>query len=385
MVSVQRRKAMPRKGENIYRRKDGRWEARYIHHYENGKAKYRYVYGATYMEAKQKRIEVQTTPQWEKIAADKRHATFEKLTEHWLKDIKVTVKESTYTRYYRIVYNYLIPRLKNQSLAKIDLEFLKGLTEELLLEGSTQKEPLAPKTVSDIVCVLKSILQYGKNNGYPSPDFTVLRHPQKSLKPARVLTEDSRLKLEKILLNAEDTTSLGILFALFTGVRIGELCGLRWEDVDFNSFTVSIKRTVERIADLDPNTSAKTKVVLSEPKTENSIRTIPLPGFLAEYLECRRREPQFYLLTGKRKYTEPHQFYVRYRNYLEEHGIENYTFHSLRHTFATRCVEMEFDTKSLAEILGHSHISTTLSIYVHPSLQQKKLQMDRLVPGRLEE
>ncbi len=181
-------------------------------------------------------------------------------------------------------------------------------------------------------------------------------------------------------MNAEDTTSLGILFALFTGVRIGELCGLRWEDVDFQSLTVSIKRTVERIADLDPNTAKKTKVVLSEPKTENSIRIIPLPGFLAEYLEMRKRDPKFYLLTGKRKYTEPHQFYVRYQNYLEKHGIENYTFHSLRHTFATRCVEMEFDTKSLAEILGHSHISTTLSIYVHPSLQQKKMQMNRLAP-----
>ena len=371
---------MPRKGENIYRRKDGRWEARYIHHYENGKAKYRYVYGATYKEAKQKRIEVQTTPQWEMISADKRHAKFEELTEHWLKDIKVAVKESTYTRYYSIVQNYLIPRLEKQSLAKIDLEFLKGLTEELLLEGSTQREPLAPKTVSDIVCVLKSILQYGKNNGYPCPDFTVLRHPQKLLKPARILTEDTRIKLEKILLNAEDTTSLGILFALFTGVRIGELCGLRWEDVDFQSLTVSIKRTVERIADLDPNTAKKTKVVLSEPKTENSIRIIPLPGFLAEYLEMRKRDPKFYLLTGKRKYTDPHQFYVRYQNYLEKHGIENYTFHSLRHTFATRCVEMEFDTKSLAEILGHSHISTTLSIYVHPSLQQKKMQMNRLAP-----
>ena len=330
---------MPRKGE------DGRWEARYIHHYENGKAKYRYVYGATYKEAKQKRIEVQTTPQWEMISADKRHAKFEELTEHWLKDIKVAVKESTYTRYYSIVQNYLIPRLEKQSLAKIDLEFLKGLTEELLLEGSTQREPLAPKTVSDIVCVLKSILQYGKNNGYPCPDFTVLRHPQKLLKPARILTEDTRIKLEKILLNAEDTTSL-----------------------------------VERIADLDPNTTKKTKVVLSEPKTENSIRIIPLPGFLAEYLEMRKRDPKFYLLTGKRKYTEPHQFYVRYQNYLEKHGIENYTFHSLRHTFATRCVEMEFDTKSLAEILGHSHISTTLSIYVHPSLQQKKMQMNRLAP-----
>ena len=110
---------------------------------------------------------------------------------------------------------------------------------------------------------------------------------------------------------------------------------------------------------------------------------IPLPEFLAEYLLGRKCDPECYLLTGNRKHTEPHQFYIRYQRYLEQHGIENYTFHALRHTFATRCVEIGFDTKSLSEILGHSDINTTLSVYVHPSLQQKKVQMERLTPHML--
>lgn len=371
---------MPRKGENIFKRKDGRWEARYIHHYENGKAKYRYLYAATYAEAKAKKIEAQSKPDQISIPAAKRLVTFDELADLWLEEIKTTVKESTFTRYHRIVQRYLHPLLEKQNLSKMDSAFLKGLTEKLLQEGGTNKNALAPKTVSDIVCVLKTILQYGRENNYPCPNLGSLRYPQKTAKSVKILTEDNRIKLEKMLLDAEDTTSLGILFTLFTGVRIGELCGLRWEDLDFHSYTVNIRRTVERIADLDPQAPTKTKVVICEPKTENSIRTIPLPDFLMKYLEGRQCSPDCYLLTGCRKHTEPHQFYVRYRKYLVRHGIDLHTFHALRHTFATRCVEEGFDTKSLAEILGHASINTTLAIYVHPSVHQKKIQMEKLTP-----
>lgn len=374
---------MPRRGENIFRRKDGRWEARYIHHYENGKAKYRYIYGATYMEVKAKKMAEQALPENNIVPHDKRTATFETLAGVWLADIRVTVKESTYTRYHRIVQVYLFPHLRQQSLSKIDAAFLRGLPEKLLGEGGIGGTPLSSKSVSDIVCVLKSIFQYGRNHEYPCPESSLLRYPQKKSKSIKILTDENRMKLEKLLLNSEDTTSLGILFTMFTGVRIGELCGLRWEDIDFRSLTVHVSRTVERIADLNPKAESKTKVVVSEPKTENSFRIIPLPEFLAGYLLMRKRDPQCYLLTGNRKYTEPHQFYIRYQNYLKQHGIENYSFHALRHTFATRCVEMGFDTKSLSEILGHANINTTLSVYVHPSIQQKKTQMERLTPNHV--
>ncbi|MCI8796089.1 MAG: tyrosine-type recombinase/integrase [Dorea sp.] len=374
---------MPRRGENIFKRKDGRWEARYIHHYENGKAKYRYIYGASYMEVKAKRLAEQALPENNIIPHNKQTATFETLAGVWLADVKVTVKESTYTRYYRIVQVYLFPHLRQQPLSKIDAAFLRGLPEKLLGEGGIGGTPLSPKSVSDILCVLKSIFQYGRKYEYPCPESNLLRYPQKKSKSIKILTEENRMKLEQLLLDSEDTTSLGILFTMFTGVRIGELCGLRWEDIDFHSFTVHVCRTVERIADLNPKAEAKTKVVVSEPKTKNSFRIIPLPEFLAGYLSVRKRDPQCYLLTGNKKHTEPHQFYIRYQNYLRRHGIENHSFHALRHTFATRCVEMGFDTKSLSEILGHANINTTLSVYVHPSIQQKKTQMERLTPSHV--
>lgn len=374
---------MSRKGENIFKRKDGRWEARFIHHYEGGKAKYRYLYGKTYTEVKAKKQAELTMPENTKISTIKQRATFGTLANLWLEDIKITVKESTYTRYYRIVTKYLFPILKEQILSKIDQQYLSQLPKKLLTEGGINQNALSPKTVSDIICVLKQIFHYGEENEYPCPNVVSLKYPQKVPKTMKILNDTDRIRMEQLLLVSEDPTSLGILFTLFTGVRIGELCGLRWEDIDFRNATVTVCRTVERIADLDTKTKSKTKVIISEPKTESSIRIIPLPTFLVEYLSIRKKEDNCYLLTGSPKHTEPHQYYVRYRKFLKKNGIDSYTFHALRHTFATRCVELGFDTKSLAEILGHSNITTTLSVYVHPTLQQKKEQMDRLVPASL--
>lgn len=374
---------MSKRGENIFKRKDGRWEARYIHHYENGKAVYRYLYGKTYTEVKAKRQAELSLPENSKKSVIKSQVIFDELAALWLSDIKCTVKESTYTRYFRTVKKYLSPYFQKKSVIKTDKEYLRSFTDYLLAGGGANGDPLSAKTVSDILCVLKAILKYGEENNYPVPSTDCIKYPQKSSKKITILPDEQRIKTEQILFHSEDTVCLGILFTLYTGVRIGELCGLRWEDINFSEETVKVCRTVERIADLNPFSNQKTKVIISEPKTENSIRTIPLPSCLIEYLRNKRCADSCYILTGNRYFTEPHQYYVRYRKFLERNEINTYTFHALRHTFATRCVELGFDTKSLAEILGHSNVTTTLSFYVHPTLQQKKNQMERLVPAAL--
>jgi len=290
---------------------------------------------------------------------------------------------STYTRYYRIVDKYLLPLLKDQTLIKIDQKYINSFAEILLKEGGIKKKGLSPKTVTDILCVLKSIFKYGTENGYPTPDINGIKHPKKYQKNIKILSEDARKKIEKQLIVSEDLISLGIIFTLFTGVRIGELCGLRWGDIDFKSSIVTICRTVNRISNLDPLLTAKTKVIVSEPKTEHSLRLIPIPSFLMSYLYERKSNENCYILTGTTKFTEPQHFYMQYKKYLQKNGIEDYTFHALRHTFATRCVELGFDTKSLSEILGHSNITTTLSVYIHPTIQQKKKLMERLIPSCL--
>ena len=185
-------------------------------------------------------------------------------------------------------------------------------------------------------------------------------------------------RLEEILLSSDDRISLGILLTLHTGIRNGELCGLRWGDFDFSSGTIRICRTVERIKDLTPLAERKTKVVITEPKTESSKREIPLPKTLCLYLRSHSGATDEYLLTGTDKPSEPHTLYVRYERFLRRNGFESYTFHAIRHTFATRGIASGFDAKSLSEILGHSDVTTTLRCYVHPSMDEKRNQMETL-------
>lgn len=371
---------MSRKGENIFKRKDGRWEARYIHHYENGVAKYRYIYGATYMEAKRKRTEDKCVFGVNTKENKPINYNFEFLSTEWLKSIKHTVKESTYARYVRIVRRYLCPNFSDKSNVLLTETQINELTNRFLTEGGYRKNPLSPKTVSDIICVFNLIAKYGNKKGICHIDTANVKRPKSTKKPVEILDNTALAALESILLNFEDSLCLGLLFALFSGVRIGELCGIRWEDINFQLQTVTIKRTIERIANTDKSAQTKTKVIINTPKTESSYRVIPLQKFLVDVLQKNKKPGNCYLLTGTTKYTEPHQYYVRYKRFLKRNNLGEYTFHCLRHTFATRCVEAGFDIKSLSEILGHSSVTTTMTIYIHPTLEQKRLQMEKIIP-----
>ena len=381
---------MSRKGENIFRRKDGRWEARYIHHYESGRAVYRFIYGKTYTEAKEKRKLLISVCENEKHTGKKSDLTFEDLCKKWLSDVKLSVKESTYTRYERIVTKYVLSNIGNPDMLSMDARRINSFAKELLLFGGLTGKGLSPKSVSDVLCVLKSILKFGVMHGEIDINLDGIRHPQKEGKQIEVLSDANRTRLEKILFSKKSPLNLGIMLSLFCGLRIGEICGLRWGDVDFEGKTLSVLRSVERISNIAPFAKNKTKVIICEPKTKNSIRTIPLQEFIIHYakdvfLKEKTKNPHFttnsaYILTGNEKPTEPHNFYMRYKRFMKRAGIEGYSFHALRHTFATRCVEVGFDPKSLAEILGHSSVTTTLSVYVHPTLAQKRAQMDRIIP-----
>lgn len=369
---------MPRRGENIYKRSDGRWEAKYIHHYVNGRAVYHSVYAPTYAEVKAKRAKVKINPHQSSQATES--AVFEDIAMQWLSDIRITVKESTFTRYHRIVTKYLMPQFQNQEIGKMDASYFVGLTERLLTGGGVSGTALSAKTVTDIVSVLKSILKYAGDNGYELPNSCRLKYPPKDKKEVNALQIDARQSLEAVIAHSDDPTCLGICFAYYTGIRIGELCGLQWGDIDFQQHSVTIQRTIERISNLDPSADTKTKLVISKPKTSASFRTIPIPDYLMSYLEKYRKPEDVYLITGTRKHTEPSQFYLHYQKFLEINHIPKHSFHTLRHTFATRCVENGFDAKTLSEILGHSSITTTLSTYVHPSMEQKRRMMESLTP-----
>lgn len=288
----------------------------------------------------------------------------------WLKSKSPDVKESTFTRYVRIVEKYILPSFETQQLVKIDAIIINKAFDLL-------KNRLSDKTVSDIRCVFKSIWSFGIKNNYPCCDFPFPKSRIKTTHKIYVIPPDARRKMEHALLKYNNQLSLGVFFTLFTGVRIGELCGLKWGDIDFENGYAHIRRTVERIADLN-SPYRKTKVIISKPKTENAERIIPLPSCLMEYIHPFRNGDDKYILSGKHEPTEPRAYYAKYKQFLIQNDLGNYTFHELRHTFATQCVDMGFDVKSLSEILGHSNVTTTMNLYVHPTLQMKKRQMDML-------
>ncbi len=357
---------MSRKGENIYKRKDGRWEASIAFGSCGKKTRYLYVYGRTYAEARAKKADALSRPENVRAPVSKRAASVGEAAEEWLSYAKDRVKESTYARYRRAADKVILPAVGNKTISSIDTDDISRF-----LAGGV------PQTAGD---VWRALWRYAKKRGYPCCDFPETKKERPKIRSAKIIPDESRRAVEDTLMRSDDLTSLGIFFTLFTGVRIGELCGIRWDDIDLDGGSVTVRRTIERIPDVSAASGRKTKVIVGTPKTGSSARTIPLPRFLTEYLRTKSRSGEDYLITGKPKFTEPHSCYVRYRRFLEKNGIERYTFHTLRHTFATGCIDAGFDVKSLSEILGHSSVATTMAYYVHPTMQMKKRQMDMLLP-----
>ena len=362
---------MPRRGENIWKRSDGSWEGRYIKDRDmKGKAIYGFVYGKTYAEAKQKK-QLCLSELGKGKNGPKTECLFEAATQAWLQQIEEKVRESTYSKYRRLCSSYICPFLGKITLDNLTEEKMDKFTEYLLKNGGASENTLSPKTVLDILTVTKHILKYRKID-------VNIKLPKQKKPSIRILTRNDQRKLEEHLVGSEDPIRLGILFDLYTGLRLGELCALKWSDIDFQNASVHVRCSVSRIQDPDPAAKKRTKLILERPKTESSERDIPLPRFLLNYLLQHRGRDSAYLLTGTEKLIEPRCFSLKYKRILKSCNLEKYNFHALRHTFATRCVENGFDIKALSEILGHSDIKTTLSRYVHPSMEMKRREMDKL-------
>lgn len=210
------------------------------------------------------------------------------------------------------------------------------------------------------------------------PELEII-YPRERRKTVRVLDAQEEETLTLFLAEEMDLCKFGVYLALRTGLRIGEVCALRWSDISLRAHTLSICQTAQRIRRLDKGEHTRTELVIGEPKTDSSYRTIPLMPDLAAL--CRRfypQNPDAYVLTGTGRCMDPRKLQRRLKEYTNRCRITEVHFHTLRHTFATRCIEAGFDAKTLSEILGHSDISITLNQYVHPNLEQKRENMSRL-------
>ena len=304
----------------------------------------------------------------------------------WLSSIRQDVKASTLARYHFLLQYHIFPELGMIPLNRLDNVLLEEYVRKKRDTGSRDGGELAPKTVNCLISVIKQVLRFAEEEGCLDKPLKI-RALRQNKPEIRIMTREEQRQLETMAAKDGGPAALGILVALYTGLRIGEVCALQWKDISLEYSVITVSRTISRIQEYRTREygsrvkAARTRVVLSSPKTDSSRRMIPIADALKEFLMPYRSAPDCYLLTGKTNYIDPRTFYRKYRRFLEECGIGPYNYHALRHTFATRCVESGADIKSLSEILGHADVSVTLGRYVHPSMEQKKQTIEKMFLG----
>lgn len=358
---------MARTGENIYKRKDGRYEGRYIKGYDiNGKAQWGYVYGKTYADAKEKLAEqrVSAKNSTQLVSSD---LTLAAWIEKWI-DAQKQIKLTTKMMYQSHLKNHIAGGIGNVKLKKLNEDIIQAFVDDLTVKYSA-------KTVHTIFSMLRLALTDAKRRKLINDVYSDIRLPKIKQKAVQVLSKEEQKRLEKAILTSGNRYDIGILICLYTGIRIGELCALKWENINLKKGTITISQTVQRIKNTDGK--AKTKINFAKPKSLSSARTIPIPTFLAEELKKYER-PSGYILRDNGKFTDTRNISRRFKQLLKEADIENMNFHSTRHTFSTRALELGFDPKTLSEILGHSNVTTTLNLYAHSLPEHKRKEMERL-------
>lgn len=361
------------KGENIYKRKDGRWEARYIKERKSdGTLRYGYSYGHTYAEAKEKaeiaRLEVLSNQR----TIERSAVSFQDASQKWLIRKTCRLKQSTWHRYAAMVSGHLGTFFNGMDIRQITSDEADRFTRWMM-----EEQGLSAKTTRDYLILLGTILADAASTSNPPFTPPVIQHPKETRQEMRVLTDSEQRRLRLYLEEHLTPDNLGILLSLFTGLRIGELCALRWEHVNLEDQILKVEATLSRIPAREGD--RKTQVCILTPKTDRSARTIPLCNYLVNLIErCPDRHPENYILTSSPICMDPRTLQNRFKRITETCSLSGVHFHTLRHTFATRCVELSVDTKCLSEILGHASIRTTLERYVHTSMNLKKENMKKL-------
>lgn len=359
---------MGKKGLNIYCRKDGRWEGRYKDGFrEDGKAKYRSVYAATYSAVRKKLLKIYAAIEQPMSVCV---MTVKQLFLEWVEMKKLTVKESTIENYVFKANKHLFAAFGNIKFSELSVNLVCKFIQDKLNDG------LSAKYVSDMVVILKSMAKYASKTYNCKNPICDIELPKIEKTELKLYSDEQQNSLKSTLLLKMNLTKLGILLCLYTGIRIGELCALKWNDINFHEKTLSISKTCQRIR---TKGDTATKLIITSPKSRSSVRVIPLPEFIIKLLkEFAPSDENTYLLSSSDKVTEPRTIQYRFHSILRKAELPSINFHSLRHIFATSCIEMGFDVKTLSEILGHGTVEITLNRYVHSSMNRKRKCMEKL-------
>ena len=299
------------------------------------------------------------------------------ISRQWINSVTPSLKDSSVNKYEDLLRCYILPYFEGQSISQINSKDIKLLVDELLISGGKNQQGLSKTTISEVLSVMNRLRHYADSREIPVSFSTESIHLKRISGKVRVFSLSEEKTLIQWLCNNYDRTALSVLLCLFSGIRIGEVCALTWEDFDFTQGVLSITKTMQRIRLRDSSTK-KTSVRITPPKSECSIRTIPIADNIKDYLLSERGRGTYILPGSKKPYVEPRTLQNRFHAILSNAGIKNANFHTLRHTFATRCIEQGMDVKCLSEILGHSSVSITLNRYVHPSLSLKIESINKL-------
>ncbi len=370
---------MPKRGEHIHKRKDGRWEARYKCGISvAGKTLYKSVYAKTYAEAKEKQQKYMA--EYRKGTIPERCVTFGSALALWQEVNKSRHKRATNMRYANLIDRHIAPELSNIRISQINTALLSDFMNRKLESGRLDgKGGLSPAYVRSIMLVINSVIEFSIAECLCPPVKINIHMPAMQRKELEILNSSDQARLETALLADLDETSLGIYLTLQTGLRIGEVCALRWCDIDLVRAIIHIRSTIARVRAANNEVCRKTKLIRDTPKTKASTRDIPIAENVMEALKVVKRKCRSeYVISPTAEFVSPRTFEYRFHKFLTENNIPDVNYHVLRHTFATRCVEAGVDIKSLSELLGHSNVAITLNTYVHSSIEQKREELKKL-------
>lgn len=301
------------------------------------------------------------------------------LVNEWLNSIEGRITRSTYVKYEQLARNYILPFFESVSCEELDNNCLDSFYQFINRNENTEKKVLSAGNRRTIFMIVNNALDQAYMEQYLNRRYHIKPGISRPQRVVRVFSVEHQRKIEAYVLNHKDSFSLGIMIALFTGLRIGEICALQWRDIYFETGALYVNKTVQRLKSENTG-SAKTKLLISPPKSAASNRLIPLPSFLIDYMGHFRQESEdsYVLANGKCYPMEPRTLQYHYRRILKEINVPYLNFHCLRHTFATRCVTLGWDMKTLSEVLGHFDIKITMEYYFHSTFEYKQLQMNKL-------
>ena len=304
---------------------------------------------------------------------------FSNILTEWLKENSINTKKSTKDKYSRLINQHIIPELGSYHLSDLSPEIVNSFIEKKIRTGRLDKEGgLSPSYVRTMSIIIKSATEYAIKNNFCDPIHFNIYKPKPEKKVYSILSENSFNQFSEYLSAKICPVNLGILLSMYAGLRIGEVCALKWSDIDIDAKFLHITSTITRISNTNESSATKTILKIDNTKTIAGTRNIPIVSNLIKPLEEFVTHKSYFLLTGTESFMSPRTYENKYHKALNDCGIKPVNYHILRHTFATRCIQKGVDIKTLSEILGHSDITTTLKIYVHTSPEQKLAEIEKI-------